>query len=66
MDFITKFPRIACRMDSKWVIVDRFTKRAHFIPIQERASAEKLTDIYILELVAWYGVSFSMVSDKDV
>ena len=47
MDFITKLPRTARGVDSIWVIVDRLTKSAHFIPIPESISAEKLVDIYI-------------------
>ena len=35
MDFITKLPRTALGVDSIWVIVDRLTKSAYFIPIQE-------------------------------
>ena len=52
MDFITKLPRTARGVDSIWVIVDRLTKSAHFIPIQESISAEKLTDIYVREVAA--------------
>ena len=66
MDFITKLPRTARGMDSIWVIVDRLTKSAHFIPIQESISAEKLADIYIREVVAWHGVPVSVISDRDV
>ena len=66
MDFITKLPRTARGVDSIWVIVDRLTKSAHFIPIQESISAEKLADIYIREIVARHGVPVSVISDRDV
>ena len=66
MDFIMKLPRKACRVDSIWVIVDRLTKSAHFIPIQESISAEKLADIYIREIVARHGVPVSVILDRDV
>ena len=52
MDFITKLPRTARRVESIWVIVDRFTKSAHFIPIQESLSTEKLAEIYVRKIVA--------------
>ena len=52
MDFITKLPRTASRVDSIWVIVDQLTKSAHFISIQESISAEKLAKIYMCEIVA--------------
>ena len=66
MDFVTKLPRTARGVDSIWVVVDRLTKSAHFIPIQESISAEKLVDIYVREIVARHGVSVSGVSDRDV
>lgn len=66
IDFITKQPRTAREVDSIWVIVDRLTKSAHFILIQESILAEKLADIYIWEVVVRHGVSVSMVSHRDV
>ena len=65
-DFITKLPRTACGVDLIWVIMDRLTKRAHFIMIQESISVEKLVEIYVREVVARHGVSVSVVSDRDV
>ena len=66
MDFITKLPRTAHGVDSIWVIMDRLTKSAHFIPIQESISAEKLAEIYVREIWARHGVPVSMVADRDV
>ena len=66
MEFITKLPRTACGVDSIWVIMDRLTKSAHFIPIQESISVEKLAEIYVREVVARDGVSVLVVSDRDV
>ncbi|GJW03457.1 putative nucleotidyltransferase, ribonuclease H [Tanacetum coccineum] len=43
MDFITKLPKTAAGFDSIWVIVDRLTKSAHFLPMKETDSTEKLT-----------------------
>lgn len=48
-------------VDFIWVIVDRLTKNAHFIPIAESISAEKLANIYIQEVVVGHRVSVSMV-----
>ena len=56
MDFITKFPRKTRGVDSIWDIMDRFTKSAHFIPIAESISLEKLLDIYVREVVVRHGV----------
>jgi hypothetical protein len=41
MDFIVGLPPTACKVDSIWVIVDRFTKSAHFILVHTRFTAEK-------------------------
>ena len=59
-------PRTARGVNSIWVIVDWLTKSAHFIPIQESISVEKLAEIYIREIVARHGVSISVVSIQDV
>ena len=65
MDFITKLPKTMRGYDSIWVIVDRLTKSAQFIPIKENYSVEKLADIYIKEVVKRHGVPVSIVSDRD-
>ena len=51
MDFITKLPKCLSRYDSIWVIIDRLKKSAHFIPIKESFKMERLTRIYIQEIV---------------
>ena len=66
MDFITKLPKTPRGVDTIWVIVDRLTKSAHFIPIAKSISAEKLTDIYIWKVVVRHEVPASVVSDQDV
>ncbi|GJV99198.1 putative reverse transcriptase domain-containing protein [Tanacetum coccineum] len=43
MDFVTKLPKMASGQDMIWVIVDRLTKSAHFMPAKENDSMEKLT-----------------------
>ncbi|GJX49584.1 putative reverse transcriptase domain-containing protein [Tanacetum coccineum] len=52
MDFITKLPKTAAGFDSIWVIVDRLTKSAHFLPMKETDSTEKLMRLYMKEIVA--------------
>ncbi|GJR07669.1 putative reverse transcriptase domain-containing protein [Tanacetum coccineum] len=56
MDFITKLPRTSSGYDSIWVIVDRLTKSAHFIPINEKYKMEKLTRLYLKEDSCRHGV----------
>ncbi|KAD4180371.1 hypothetical protein E3N88_28962 [Mikania micrantha] len=65
MDFITKLPRTPQGFDSIWVIVDRLTKSAHFLPIQEDYKMEKLSTLYINEIIARNGTPTSIISDRD-
>ncbi|GJX94689.1 putative reverse transcriptase domain-containing protein [Tanacetum coccineum] len=65
MDFVTKLPRTSNRHDTIWVIIDRLTKSAHFIPTQETDSIETLTSLYIKEIVSRHGVPISIISDRD-
>ncbi|GJT95637.1 putative nucleotidyltransferase, ribonuclease H [Tanacetum coccineum] len=65
MDFITKLPKTSNGHDTIWVIVDRLTKSAHFIPTQETDSMETLTRLYIKEIVSRHGVPISIISDCD-
>nr|GEZ56285.1 putative reverse transcriptase domain-containing protein [Tanacetum cinerariifolium] len=52
MDFVTKLPRTSSGYDTIWVIVDRLTKSAHFLPMREEDSMDKLTVVY------WYNQKF--------
>ena len=51
MDFVLGLPMTLGRYDSIWVIVDRLTKSAHFIPVKMNYNAEKLAKLYISEIV---------------
>ncbi|GKA35506.1 putative reverse transcriptase domain-containing protein [Tanacetum coccineum] len=61
MDLVTKLPKSSSRYDTIWVIIDRLTKSAHFLPICEDYKTEKLARIYINEIVARHGVSVSII-----
>ncbi|GJW06026.1 putative reverse transcriptase domain-containing protein [Tanacetum coccineum] len=65
MDFVTKLPKTSSGHDTIWVIVDRLTKSAHFIPTKATDSMETLTRLYIKEIVSWHGVPISIISDHD-
>ncbi|GJS98554.1 reverse transcriptase domain-containing protein [Tanacetum coccineum] len=56
MDFVTKLPKTTTGQDTIWVIVDRLTKSAHFLPMREDDSLEKLTRQYLKEIVSRHGV----------
>nr|GEX32395.1 hypothetical protein [Tanacetum cinerariifolium] len=65
MDFVTKLPKIAAGQDTIWVIVDRLTKSAHFLPMREDDTLEKLTRQYLKEVVSKHGVPVSIISHRD-
>ncbi|GJT07105.1 putative reverse transcriptase domain-containing protein [Tanacetum coccineum] len=65
MDFVTKLPKTSTGQDTIWVIVDRLTKSAHFLPMRENDSMEKLTRQYLKEVVTRHGVPVLIISDRD-
>ena len=65
MDFIVGLPKTSKKKDSIWVIVDRLTKSAHFIPVRIGQDAEELSRIYVQEIVRLHGTPISIVSDRD-
>ncbi|GJU23348.1 putative reverse transcriptase domain-containing protein [Tanacetum coccineum] len=65
MNFVTKLPKTSTGYDTIWVIVDRLTKSAHFIPTRATDSMETLTRLYIKEIVSRHGVPISIISDHD-
>jgi len=58
MDFVTHLPRSVRGHDSIWVIVDRLTKCAHFLPINQKMSLDKLAELYVREIVRLHGVDY--------
>ena len=65
MDFVSGFPLTQKKHDAIWVIVDRLTKSAHFLPIRLDYSMYRLADLYVNEIVRLHGVPVSIVSDRD-
>ncbi|GJY19335.1 putative reverse transcriptase domain-containing protein [Tanacetum coccineum] len=65
MDFVSRLPRTPSGYDTIWVIVDRLTKLAHFLPLKKTDSMEKLTRLYLKEIVCRHGVLVSIVLDRD-
>jgi hypothetical protein len=64
MDFIVGLPMTARKFDSIWVIVDRFSKFSHFIPIHTRYDARKYMEIYIARVLYLHGVPKTIISDR--
>ncbi|GJT98798.1 reverse transcriptase domain-containing protein [Tanacetum coccineum] len=65
MDFVTKLPRTSRGYDTIWVIVDRLTKSAHFLPMTENDSMDKLTRLYLKEVVTRHGISVLSICNRD-
>lgn len=65
LDFVVGMPRTQSGNDGVWVIVDRLTKSAHFLPIRMTMSLERLAELYIAEIVRLHGVPEDIVSDRD-
>ena len=65
MDFVVGLPKTKEGYDTIWVIVDRLTKSAHFLPVRITYTMDKYTEIYVKEIVRLNGVPVSIVSDRD-
>nr|GEU69556.1 reverse transcriptase domain-containing protein [Tanacetum cinerariifolium] len=65
VDFVTKLPRTSSGHDTIWVIMDRLTKSAHFLPMREDFKMDRLARLYLNEIVSRHGVSISIISDRD-
>jgi hypothetical protein len=64
MDFILGLLLTAHKFDSIWMIVDRLTKSAHFIPVNTKYRVEKYAEIYIACVLCMHGVPKKIISDR--
>jgi hypothetical protein len=64
MDFIMGLPMTQSGYDSIWVIVDRLTKVAHFIPVKTTYYGLQLVELYMSRIVYPQGVPRKIVSDR--
>jgi hypothetical protein len=65
MDFILGLPKAPIGEDSIWVVVDRLTKSAHFIPIKVKDPIDKLAKLYVQNIVCLHGVPSAIISNRD-
>jgi len=66
MDFIVGLPRTQRGYDSIWVIVDRLTIVAHFLPVKTTNSRARLVKLYMERIVCLHGVPKRIVSDRGI
>ncbi|GJR92180.1 reverse transcriptase domain-containing protein [Tanacetum coccineum] len=65
MDFVTKLPKSSQGYDTIWVIVDRLTKSAIFVPIREIDPLENLARMYLKDVVTRHGIPVLIICDRD-
>jgi hypothetical protein len=63
MDFIVGLPTTAHKFDLIWVIVDRLSKFAHFIPVNTNYRVQKYAEVYIAHVLCLHGVLKMIISD---
>jgi len=65
MDFITELPELE-GYDQLWVVIDRFTKMAHFLPLwMEGKTAADLAVVFAREIWKFHGLPTDIVSGRD-
>ena len=65
MDFVTRLPKVSGGFDSIFVVVDKLTKVAHFLPLRTSATAADVAPIFVKEIVRLHGVPTRIISDRD-
>ena len=65
IDFVVGLPLTGRKHDSVWVVLDRLTKSAHFLPVRTNYLRGKLAELYIKEIVRLQGILISIISNRD-
>jgi hypothetical protein len=64
MDFIISSPCTSCGYNYIWVIVDRLTKSAHFIPVATTYKVNQYAELYISHIVCYHGIPKTIIYDR--
>ena len=64
MGFVMGLLLSASKKNAIWVIVDRLTKSAHFLPIKDNCGVERLAQLYVKEIVRLHGMPLDIVLDR--
>jgi hypothetical protein len=64
MDFIVRLARTSRGYDSIWVIVDRLTKSAHFIPVSTTYRVRQYAELYMSHIVRYHSILKTIISDR--
>ena len=66
MDFITGLPKCKKKNDSIFLVIDKLSKAAHFIPVKLTYKVVNIVDIFLKEIFRLHGIPKEIISDRDV